>query len=184
MKKKTTLTLDLDDSMPDFDDYAFLLFGSTTPSYVFVDDLNRLYGLQLNRAADMELQQSLWPMFTYRDTLTRLNYYLIERPAASTSAAWPTGHKMLVLRGEVAEETADAIHNEFSTARPPADPTDLLAAEHYAQFESFLAAFTITRRIDPTAEATADISRKAQKEQADLTSLLTDIVDYIDMNRI
>lgn len=184
MKKKTTLTLDLDDEMPDFEGYAFLLFSSTTPSYVFVDDLNRLYGLHLTRTADMELQQQLWPLFCYCDTLARTHYYLVERPASSTSAAWQAGHKMLILRGEDADAKADAIHCEFGSAVPPADPADLLAAEHYTLLENFLSAFTLTQRIDPLAVPDTTLSRKAQKEQADLNTLLTDIVDYIDVKRL
>lgn len=184
MKKKTTLTLDLDDEMPDFEGYAFLLFSSTTPSYVFVDDLNRLYGLNLTRAADMEMQQQQWPLFCYYDSLARTHYYLVERPAASTSTAWPSGHKILIVRGEGADTTANNIHNEFRYARRPDDPTDLLAAEHYALLENFLSAFTITQRIDPMAETSPQMSRKAQKEQTELMALLADIVDYIDMNRL
>ncbi len=182
MKKKTTLTLDLDDTMPDFEDYAFLLFSSTTPSFVFVDDLNRLYGLGLTRVADMQLQQQQWPLFCYHDPVARLHYYLAERPASSTSAAWQSGYKMLIMHGEDADAKADAIHNEFGSATPPDNPNDLLAAEHYAMLENFLAAFTLTHRIFPTEEPDTTLSRKTQKEQADLTALLTDIVDYIDVN--
>ena len=184
MKKKTTLTLDPDDSMPDFEGCAFLLFGSTTPSYVFVDDLNRLYDLGLKRADDMTIHDARWPLFTHYDALTRLHYYLIERPAGSTSSSWPSGDKMLIVRGEGADRAADNIHNEFRNARRPDDPTDLLATEHYTLLEGFLAAFTVTNRIDPTAEIDNLMSRKAQKEQSELTALLTDIVDYIDMERL
>ena len=184
MKKKTTLTLDLDDAMPDFDGYAFLLFGSSSPSYVFVDDLNRLYGLGLTRVSDIMMNDVQWPLFTYYDALTHLHYYLVERPAGSTSTAWPSGDKMLIVRGEGADSRADGIHNEFRNAPQPDDPTDLLAAEHYDMLESFLAAFTVTRRIDPTAEADPTMSRKTQKEPADLAATLADIVDYIDMKRL
>jgi hypothetical protein len=170
--------------MPDFDDYAFLLFGSTTPSYVFVDDLNRLYGLQLNRAADMELQQSLWPMFTYRDTLTRLNYYLIERPtsSAATASHWAPGHKMMILKGERATDIAKFICEDFSTPPPLPDHNNPTVTEHPEILSSYQQSFTPVNLYDTNAPAPS--SKKVLKERTELENLFTAILDILDLSGI
>lgn len=183
MKKKPVLTLDPDLAMPDYEGFAFLLFHTEAPSYVFVDDLNRLYGFALTRTEDMQLHEACWPMFTYYDPKLRLHHYLVERPAGSGSAAWPGGHKLLIVRGDAATNVVESIHEEFSAAPPPVDPTDLLAQEHNRLLENFHESFTLTTHIDPTAD-TSTLSRKAQREQAELFALLNDILDYFDIHRV
>ena len=183
-KKKTTFTLEPDDIMSGFEGYTFLLFSSTLPSYAFVDDLNHLYNLRLTRVDDIPLNEIKWPLFIYHDTHLRLTYYLVERPSGSPSTAWPSNHKMLIVAGEKAKDTIDMIHSEFCGATEPADPTDLLAAEHYELLSGFLSSFTLTRRIDPMAPIDEQLSRKAQKEQSELDALLTDIVEYIDVHQL
>ncbi len=183
MRKKTVYELEWDEDDEQLNDVAFLLFHSVAPSYAFVDDLNKLYGLGLSRIGDMPLYEALWPMFSQHDALHRIDYYIVERPTSCDDATtlWTPGHKMLIVKGEGAQQCVEAIHEEFCSARPADDPTDLLATEHAERLAAMLASFTTTTIVAPEALLSPTLSKKAQREQGALRRMLDDILDYLDM---
>ena len=186
MKKKHIYELDWDDSEPLATDVAFLLFHSVAPNYAFVDDLNKLYGLALRRTDDIALGERSWPLFIYHDPLLHLDYHLIERPplSGSTAPMWTEGHKLLIVKGERAVTTVATIHDEFCTATPSADPSDLLAIQHTDLLESLRSSFTTTTLIDPSATLPASTSKKTQRDYTSLCNLLEEILDCLDMENI
>lgn len=181
------LTLDLEPEENPFEDLALILFHTTAPNYTFVDDLNHLYRLRLARQDDLQLDGALYPFFSYRDTLRRLDIHLIERPSQSLPAnaplatLWSPSHKLLLLQGEDAQRQADTIVAEFSVL-PPAPPTDDIAATARHQILTGLhAAFTPVSALHPDAELPPTATRKARREHADLQQLVTSILQYLDL---
>ena len=186
MKKKNILELDWDDGESLYDDVSFLLFHSVAPSYAFVDDLNKLYHLNLCRTHDMTLDGKEWPLFTDCDNMMKLDYYLVEKPIAADdgSSFWTGGHKLLIVKGDRAKALVDRIHDEFSSPADSYDETDLLAREHAELLESLRGGFTTTTRITPSLPPSVTLSRKAQRDYNALCHMLEQILDYIDMEKI
>lgn len=174
--KKQTLKLELDDEMLPFEGFAFLFFHTDEPNYAFADDLNRLYRLKLTRTTDMELRGSFWPMFTYRDPMQQLCYYLIERPSGSGTIAahWGTSHKLLLLQGQNAEEIAERIYKEFNTMP---SVTDMERSEILnALMQNFMPVSLYEQNPD------VQLSKKSAKERAEMEDLFTQVLDYLDLN--
>lgn len=177
---KRTLVLDVDEPSA-FEDMAFLLFHTTVPNYAFVDDLNHLYGLSLSRTADIELMNSMWPMFTYRDPLRHLTYHLIERPTTSAPGVphWGFGEKLLLVKGACAEETATYICNDFSMGASASHLDDLRAASHASILDYYQQSLTSITLYDPLSQLPT--SKKNARERVELEALLADIADNIDL---
>lgn len=136
--------LDLDDESP-FEDWSFLLFHTSLPSYALADSLNRLYDYRLTRIDDLQLVAASWPLYTFEDPVAHLKYFLLERPAAAT--AWEKGDMLLVVGGENAAMETESVYEDFTDPGVP-DPTDLLATEHAALLDELLAGFTMVSPID------------------------------------
>lgn len=186
MKKKTIYELDWDEGESLFDDVSLLLFHSIAPSYAFVDDLNKLYHLSFCRVNDMELQGMKWPLFICHDNMMKLNYYLVERPLNSelNSTIWTEGHKLLIVKGDRSETVVDEIHHEFCSSAINHDPADLLAMEHLELLNSLRSNFTTTTIINPSIPLGASSSKKMQRDYNNFCDLLSQILDYIDMEII
>ena len=176
--------LDIEDSSPDLGSMAFLLFHTDMPNYAFVDDLNRLYSMSLERVGDVQLSEAEWPLYTYHDELRLKNYYLIERPLSLDKSAttWNIGHKLLIINGDESKSIAECITNEFNVLpqRPNAD--DLLGIEHYDILCNFHQSFTPVSLID--FENDANLSRKGIKERNELQRLLSAIVNSLDIGSV
>lgn len=179
--KKNTLVLDFDDVSSPFEDIAFLLFHSAVPNYAFVDDLNHLYELSLARIDDIEIMETPWPLFSYRDSLRHLTYHLIERPALTSTGVphWRPAEKLLMIKGNGAEETAAAICDDFTLDHPSPNPADLRAADHAALLQYYQQSLTAVTFYNPLSQK--PISRKTAKERAELEALLADIADRLDL---
>ena len=80
--------------------------------------------------------------------------------------------------------TVATIHDEFCTATPSADPSDLLAIQHTDLLESLRSSFTTTTLIDPSATLPASTSKKTQRDYTSLCNLLEEILDCLDMENI
>ena len=179
--KKQTFKLDIEFDSDPFEDLAFLFFHSTDPNYAFADDLNHLYGLALTRVDDMPLLDAAWPVYTYRNTLRQLNYYLIERPVVSGNTAlhWGHLHKLLLLQGQDAEETARAIYRDFTTL-PDADP-QTQNSERNDIITNFQQSFASVTLYDTQLPDGAQPQRKTLRERAELENLFTAIIDHFDL---
>ena len=182
--KKQIHRLDFDDEGFDDQNIAYLFFHTTVPGYVFVDDMNHLYGLSLSRLDDMQMADMEWPLYIYRDGLRQLDYYLIERPACSATFAthWAPCHKMLLIKGENAVETATRICGDFSTPPPPPDPCNPAEVERHNIITTYQEAFTPVTIYDMDAPAT--LSKKVMKERGELENLFTTILDHLDLSGI
>ena len=182
MKKKNIITLDVeDDGMQD--DVAHLFFRSPQPGYLFTDNTNRLYGFGLHRIDDMELDGTMWPFYTYTDSIDHLKYYLIEKPRTATpGSAWGIGDKLLIIKGEGAKDMADYICEEFSDPLP-AESGDLLAEEHARLRDEMLADFTVVTLLDIGATPPAPKKRGAQ-ERMTLEQMCAAIHAYIEIQRL
>lgn len=136
--------LDIEDDTP-FEGWSFLLFQTSTPSYMLADSLNRLYDYRLTRLDDLEVGAASWPLYTFEDQIAHLKYFLLESPA--TGSAWSNGDKLLAVAGEGAEQETAFLYADFTN---PADydPADLLAAEHAEMLNRLLAGFTVVSPID------------------------------------
>lgn len=146
-KKKNIITLEVDDDGM-MEDVAHLLFRTPQPGYLFADNMNRLYGYALHRIDDMELDGAAWPLYTYSDKIDHLRYYLIEKPrTATTYPAWSAGDKLLIIKGDAAQQMADYIYEDF-TDPLPVDSGDLLAEEHERLRNEMLSDFTVVSMID------------------------------------
>lgn len=181
--KKHTLVLEFDDEPSAFEDTAFLLFHTPVPNYAFVDDLNHLYNLSLSRTDDIELMGDPWPMFTFRDPLRQLTYYLIERPATSTLGVkhWGPLGKLLLVKGLNANESASDIHDDF-TAANNTDPQSPKSELHSNILEYYQQSLTAVTLYDPQLQQPP--SKKVAKERAELETLLAAIVDNLDLSGI
>ena len=145
--KKNIFKLEVDDDDV-MEDVAQLLFRSSQPGYLFADNLNRLYGFALHRIDDMDLEGAAWPMYSYRDRMDNLKYYLIEKSrTAKACNGWSAGDKLLIIKGDGAREMAEYICEDF-TDPMPAESGDLLAEEHARLRDEMLADFTVVSLID------------------------------------
>jgi hypothetical protein len=187
-KKETKNTLSLDPDLFDDqqEDLAMLLFHSVAPSYAFVDDLNHLYNIRLSRIDDLQLNDAHWPLFIHHDSLHQLHYYLVERPVSTNSAApfWTIGHKMLIILGQMAADTAQAIHREFSNASTPDDPDDIIAANHVALLDEMRSNFTTTTLLSPSTPPPSTLRGKALRDYNELFDLIDAILDTLDIKYI
>ncbi len=185
--KKQVFKLDLDDLEDNSEDLAYLFFHTTTPGYLFVDDINHLYHLALARLDDLQIDGQSWPLYSYHDNLRQLDYYLIERPLTPTRSQlsaphWVPGHKMMIIKGERASEIADFFCEDFST--PPSQPDSCLPAdiERYDILTSYQQSFTPVTVYN--FDTPIDTSKKLLKERAELENLFTTILDLLDLSGI
>ena len=170
-KKKNIITLDLEDDCMQ-EDVAHLLFRSPQPGYLFTDNMNRLYGFGLHRIEDMELDGNMWPFYTYTDAIDHLKYYLIEKPRTATpGSAWGIGDKLLIIKGEGAQEMAEYICEEFSDPLP-------------AESGNLLADFTVVTRLDLGATPPPTQKRRTVQERMTLEQMCAAIHAYIEIQRL
>ena len=180
--KKQVFKLDIEDMDEGSELQAYLFFHTALPGYLFVDDLNHLYGLSLQRLDDLSLQGQQWPLYTYHDSLRQLDYYLIERPAGSATTAthWAPGHKMMILKGEKAVDTAEQLCNDFCTPPPQPDTCNPDAIERYEILTSYQQ--TLTPVTQYNINAPAPTSKKILKERSEMENLFTTILDILDLS--
>lgn len=182
MKKKNIITLEMDDE-PLNGDMAHLMFHTTLPSYLLADSLNRLYGYNLHRIDDMVLEGAEWPFYTHADTIDQLKYYIIEKPmAAQAVAAWGAGDKILIIKGDGAQEMADYIYDDL-TDPTDTDENDLLAVEHARLRDGLLAAFTVVTPLDLDAPLPTQ-NKKVQHDRATLQQQCAAIHTHIERQRL
>ena len=175
MKKHTfTLDDDFEDESPLIDDIAILFFQTDTPSYLFADDLNHLYRLSLARTHDLDLSDTSFPFYSYNDQLHLLNFYLVERPLSPT--------KILLIRGKDAMNESERILHDFNEPLPDADPLNPDLMRRNETLLTYQQALTSATRYDPQSPAAS--SRKAAKERQELDSLLTSLLDILDLNHL
>lgn len=171
--------LDLEDDIPEFEGWAFLLFHTPLPSYVLADTLNRLYDYRLARLDNLLLGDTGWPLYLHNDGIGHLQYFLLERPATAT--VWDDGDKLLVLSGENAEAEAERIYAEFSEL-PAYDPADLLAKEHADLLTSLLSSFTMVNLLDLAGSDTS--SRKIQRGRITVKQCCQTIIESIEKRQL
>ena len=191
MAKKNTMTLDIDfdDESPLLDDSAILFFETDTPGYLFADDLNHIYRLSLARLSDIPLDTPL-PLYTYHDILRLLNFYLVDLSLQSDNPTCSAGlqptwskairqSKILILRGQDSTQVANSILHDFNA--PPADPDPLNPElQHHADILlSYQQRLTSVYLYNPSAPSPSP--RKAAKERHELETLLTNILDHLDL---
>ena len=175
MKKHTlTLDIDLDDENPLLDDIAILFFQTDTPSYLFADDLNHLYRLTLARIDDITIGDSAWPLYTYHDSIGLLDYYLVERPLSST--------KILLIRGENIEAKVNNILHDFNEPLAEASPIHPNLQQRNDILLPYQQTLTSVNLYNP--QAPVPTNRKAAKERQELDSLLTTLLDHLDLNHL
>ena len=183
MKKKNIFTLEIDDEEP-MSDVAQLLFRTSQPGYLFADTLNHLYGYSLRRIEDMPLDGEEWPFYTYTDNVNHLRYYLVEKPAdEQLHDAWGEHNKMLVIKGECADDEAERLYEDL-TDPLPADEGDLLATEHEALRNDLLADFMLVDRYNPDSILPPKASRRMTQIQATLKQHTSAIMTHIDKERL
>ena len=182
--KKQVLRLDPDDTEPDLDEYVFMLFHTQEPGYAFVDDINRLYNFTLARIEDMQLHESEWPLYTYRDSLRKIEFFLVEKPAAAERLMprWGVGQKLLIARGEDARMCLEKILNDFLEMPRLPDTGDLAAQQRYNILTTFQQSFTTVTLLDIDDDTA--LPPKAARERSDTRQLLAAMLDYLDINRI
>lgn len=180
--KKQVFKLEIDDFDEGGVPQAYLFFHTATPGYLFADDLNHLYGLSLGRLDDLCLQGQLWPLYTYRDILRQMDYYLIERPLGLSSYAthWTPGHKMMILQGESAFATAKQICDDFNTAPSLPDACNPVETERYEILTSYQQTLTPVTQYDINAQE--NTSKKVLKERSEMETLFTAILDILDLS--
>lgn len=183
MKKHTlTLDIDLEDESPLLDDIAILFFQTDTPNYLFADDLNHLYCLALARIDDIALCDASWPLYTYHDQLRLLKYYLVDFSIPQPNNPIKQS-KILIIRGEDAVNEANQIIRDFN--EPPAvdiDPHNPVFLHRNDILLSYQQLLTSVTSYNPQSPAPS--SRKAAKERQDLDSLLTSLLDHLDLNHL
>lgn len=182
--KKQVLKLDIEDMNDDGEELAYLFFHTAVPGYAFVDDLNHLYSLSLTRQDDLMMDNRNWPLYTYRDTLRKMDYYLIERPTGNAAVAthWAPGHKMMILKGEKASDIAEYICNDFVSPLPQPDDYNPAATARYDILSSYQQAFTPVNKYDMSTPSST--SKKILKERTELETLFTAILDLLDLSSI
>jgi len=174
--KKNTFTLDDDfeEESPLLDDTAILFFQSDIPNYIFADDLNHLYRLNLTRTDDVPVRDASWPFYSYHDHLRLLKYFLVERPDTST--------KILIIRGEDAPSESARILHEFSDSPAESDPLNPDLQHRNGILLSYQQSLTPVTAYDPNPPL--GLSRKAAKERQELDTLLTTLLDHLDLNHL
>lgn len=171
--------LDLEEEY-DFEGWAFLHFHTAMPGYAFADSLNRLYDLGLERIDDMELDGIAWPFYIYDDPQHRGLYFMVERPAASSTAPWEASDKVLVVGGENADTIVKRLYSDI-TDNTPVDEADLLAREHAALRDELLADFTVANILDFD---TPPVSRRATKDRQTVQRCCDAILAHIEQNHL
>ncbi len=184
MKKAQKFTLELEDDVLEYEDMALLFFHTPVPGYVFVDDLNRLYRLELSRNPDIELRELRWPLYRYYDPIAKLTYLVIERPSESggTAPHWKERHKLLIIQGERAELRAESIRTEFEAAPAIKNMDSLLEEERIKILEAYQEELIVVSRMELGGTPTVSFPKKATKERAELETLVYDLLDYLDIH--
>ena len=144
----------------DFEGWAFLHFHTAAPGYAFVDSLNRLYDLALERLDDMVLDGVAWPLYRFLDSQRHCLYLLVERPMAA-SGPWEPGDKVLVVGCENADATVQRLY------------ADMLA--------DLLADFTVANVLDFSAPAP---TRKAAKERQLVQRYCDALLAYVEQKHL
>lgn len=182
--KKQIYKLDIEDLDEEGGGKAYIFFHTSLPGYLFVDDLNHLYGVSLERLDDLSLQGQQWPLYSYHDSLRKLDYYLIERPAGAVSALshWAPGHKMMIVNGEKASDIAQQLYNDFNSPPPQPDTCNPEALERYEILSSYQQTLTPVTLYDPDDQTPS--SRKILKERMEMENLFVTILDILDLSGI
>lgn len=163
-----------------FEGWAFLLFRSPAPAYLFADILNRLYDYRLSRIDDMQIENSAWPFFVHDDPVKHLYFYLTEQPSTAIVTPWSAGDKLLVIKGDAAPKVASSIHSDFSST-PHYDEGDLLAKEHARLLDTLQQEFTVAILLDFDTPAT---TKKAAKEWALAEHYCDTVIGHIEANHL
>lgn len=193
MKKRIVYKLDIFDEDPV--DIAYLLFHTSDPGYIFVDNLNRLCQYNLHRIDDMPFpppldndttvqssDQTPYPFYTHSDPISHKHYFLIEKPLSATpSGSWQPADKLLIIKGESAALEAESILDDFTDPLPPR-PDDLLAIQHAELRDQMLQAFTVVNLLDFSAPAPS--STRAARDRVTLEQHCNLILSYIERNHL
>jgi hypothetical protein len=180
--KKHTLTLDLDDEPSPFEEWAFLLFHTTTPGYLFADSLNRLYDYRLERVDDIPYDGSFWPLYLHLAPVRRLRYFLVECPAASAQTLWEASDKLLIVKGSTADDEVQRINDDFA-ANPQAPAVDLRAQQHRDIILELLEGFTVASILD-LSNAPAPSRSRANAVTHSRTNAITHFIDHIESHQL
>lgn len=173
--------LEIEESQVGFEDWAFLLFHTTTPVHLFADSLNQLYDMRLSRIENLSLAGASWPFFLFDDPIGHLKYFLAERPVTATGAPWEPSDKLLAIKGESAVYAAEDIYADF-TEPATVDPADLLAKEHADLLAELLAGFTMVNLLNPDSEPPKRSS--VAKQRMNVTQLCSDLLEYIETKHL
>lgn len=172
--------LEIEEEEYGFEGWAFLHFHTLQPCYALANNLNGLYDYRLERMEDMSLEGVGWPLYRYEDTVGRMLFFLVERPAGAVDAPWDANDKVFLLKGENADTVARHILADF-TERLDIDDGDLLAREHADLLEELLAEFTVVNLLDFES---ATSSRKAAKERVLVQDYCDKILAYIERKHL
>lgn len=177
MKKPTIHTLDMEEEL-EYDNTAMLFFHTDSPGYVFVNDLNRLLRLRLSRKADIALHDLHWPFYLYKDNISKLTYLVIERPQDSgrNTGHWKAGHKLLIIKGDGADERAQDIHDLFASQRLAEAGRFHLNEEQQLILEAYQQELTPVSRLTDSVPH----SDKAAKEHDRLEVLTLNLLDQLN----
>ena len=174
--------LDLDDFGSPFDGWVFLLIHSSLPSFFLANSLDQLYDLPLTRIDDMEIANSgSWTLFHHHDTVRHLKYFLAEAPLQNPSWQWED--KLLLIKGDSAENVADTIIADFASLAP-ADPQDLISIQHSQILDQLLQSFTVVSLLDLDMEDEERLPAKMRKQRLALQQSCSSIIDYIEQHRL
>ncbi len=171
------MKLTLDTPPLDYSDLAFLSILSDTPDYALVDDLNRLYDLDLCRVDDAAIGDLSLPLYHHSDPMCHLDYFLLHLPPAAEGF-------ILLVRGSNCLETVHQIQRDFTEPLPEPHPADLPAVERHRMLSRYHAAFTPVSTLDITDDELADAAsagRRTLKGRAALADLLNRILAAIDI---
>lgn len=163
----------------DFEGWAFLHFHTAAPGYAFVDSLNRLYDLALERLDDMVLDGVAWPLYRFLDSQRHCLYLLVERPMAA-SGPWEPGDKVLVVGCENADATVQRLYADM-VGNATVDEADLVAREHADMLADLLADFTVANVLDFSAPAP---TRKAAKERQLVQRYCDALLAYVEQKHL
>ncbi|MBO7100933.1 MAG: hypothetical protein J6V98_02805 [Bacteroidales bacterium] len=173
--------LDMEESLDDFEDWAFLLFHTSAPVHLFADSLNQLYDCRLTRIDNLVVADAEWPFFQHDDPVRHLKYFLAERPASAVAAPWEPGDKLLAIKGESAAYVAEDIYADF-TEPANVDPADLLARQHADLIDELLAGFTMVSLLNLDSEPPKRSA--AAKQRLLVSQFCSDMLEYIDTHHL
>ena len=173
--------LDMEESLDDFEDWAFLLFHTSAPVHLFADSLNQLYDCRLSRIDNLVVADAEWPFFQHDDPVRHLKYFLAERPASAVAAPWEPGDKLLAIKGESAAYVAEDIYADF-TEPANVDPADLLARQHADLIDELLAGFTMVSLLNLDSEPPKRSA--AAKQRLLVSQFCSDMLEYIDTHHL